>query len=271
MKLHVMSDLHLECNMMRMPLTAADVVILAGDIWEGGMKGIEWAAETWSDRPVLYVPGNHEYYSHDFDMQRAKMRRSADRFPNLGWLDDAFMVIDDVAFFGVTLWTDFMYDAPDGDLVAHHASLAEAARYIPDFQSIGIDRRLLMPEDTTLFFEMQYENLRKRLALSDEELKERTGVKHIRKRVVITHHAPSARSVHVKYANSPLTPSFASRLEDTVMLSDVWIHGHTHDSCDYVLKRADGHKTRVVCNPRGYSKGRKNENSRFKPGLVIEV
>jgi hypothetical protein len=86
--------------------------------------------------------------------------------------------------------------------------------------------------------------------------------------VVITHHAPSRRSVHPRFASSLLNAAFVSDAErflggDRVQL---WIHGHTHDSFDYVV---DG--TRVVCNPRGYAKDGVNENHRFDPHLMIEV
>ena len=46
----------------------------------------------------------------------------------------------------------------------------------------------------------------------------------------------------------------------------LWIHGHTHDSFDYCVNG-----TRVVCNPRGYSKDGVNENPLFEPRLVIET
>ena len=42
----------------------------------------------------------------------------------------------------------------------------------------------------------------------------------------------------------------------------LWVHGHTHDSCDYQVG-----VTRVVCNPRGYE----DENKRFDPELVVTV
>jgi predicted phosphodiesterase len=46
----------------------------------------------------------------------------------------------------------------------------------------------------------------------------------------------------------------------------LWVHGHTHNSCDYHIKR-----TRVLANPRGYVKDGKAENSEFDPGLTVEV
>lgn len=60
MRLHILSDLHLY-NDIRKPQAAADVTVLAGDVWDGGFKGIAWAAKTWTDRPVILVPGNHEF------------------------------------------------------------------------------------------------------------------------------------------------------------------------------------------------------------------
>ena len=44
------------------------------------------------------------------------------------------------------------------------------------------------------------------------------------------------------------------------------IHGHTHDSFDYVVNGV-----RVLCNPRGYAKDGVNENALFDAGLTVEV
>ncbi len=46
----------------------------------------------------------------------------------------------------------------------------------------------------------------------------------------------------------------------------LWIHGHTHDSFDYLVNG-----TRIVCNPRGYARDGVNENPRFDPNLLIDV
>ena len=48
MKLLVLSDLHLEFSDMQKPAAEADVVVLAGDIWQGD-RGIYWARENWPD------------------------------------------------------------------------------------------------------------------------------------------------------------------------------------------------------------------------------
>lgn len=84
--------------------------------------------------------------------------------------------------------------------------------------------------------------------------------------VVLTHHLPAATSVAKRYANDPLNPAFASRLDDVIekYRPDLWIHGHTHVPCDYEL-----FDTRIVCNPRGYPGERRD--SRFQAGQFVAV
>ena len=80
MKLQVLSDLHLA----HLPLPAmhngshidaqADVVVLAGDI-DDGVVGLRWASETFPDKPVVYVAGNHEFYGHHWTQHLDAMPR----------------------------------------------------------------------------------------------------------------------------------------------------------------------------------------------------
>jgi calcineurin-like phosphoesterase family protein len=87
------------------------------------------------------------------------------------------------------------------------------------------------------------------------------------KTVVITHHLPSAQSVAERYKPSLTSACFASNLDDLMGMSALWIHGHTHDSMDYVL-----HGTRILCNPRGYCRlPEAPENRAFDPTLVVEI
>lgn len=64
MKLHILTDLHLEFGPFYPPETDADLVILAGDT-DVGTKGITWAKEAFIGKQVVYVPGNHEYYGSE--------------------------------------------------------------------------------------------------------------------------------------------------------------------------------------------------------------
>jgi hypothetical protein len=62
-----------------------------------------------------------------------------------------------------------------------------------------------------------------------------------------------------------INPCYASHLDHLLGPPvSVWIHGHTHDSLDYMQSG-----TRVVCNPRGYVP--MEINPRFDPELVVEV
>ncbi len=61
MKLHILSDLHLEFQSFQIPATDADIVILVGDISVRN-RGLTWAIQNIPDKPVLYILGNHEYY-----------------------------------------------------------------------------------------------------------------------------------------------------------------------------------------------------------------
>lgn len=69
------------------------------------------------------------------------------------------------------------------------------------------------------------------------------------KTVVVTHHAPSARSWSVS-RDLLLRPAYCNKMEAMLAAHpiDLWVHGHVHDRLDYTL-----HDTRVVCNPRGYA------------------
>mgnify|MGYP000882269726 CR=1 FL=1 len=66
-----------------------------------------------------------------------------------------------------------------------------------------------------------------------------------------------------------LSPAEQSALFDHLLDSrrvQLWIHGHTHDSFDYLVKG-----TRVLCNPRGYVKEEVNENRAFDPDLIVDT
>lgn len=84
--------------------------------------------------------------------------------------------------------------------------------------------------------------------------------------MVVTHHAPSLRSVAPEYRTDPVSSAFASDLEDLVTSSgaSLWIHGHTHFVVDYRLG-----KTRVISNPRGYVPNDIADG--FQPDLVVEM
>lgn len=67
--------------------------------------------------------------------------------------------------------------------------------------------------------------------------------------VVITHHAPSIKSIPEKFRNDILSSAYASNLEDFIIeyKPNYWIHGHIHEPIEYKIGN-----TTVLCNPCGY-------------------
>lgn len=247
MKLHILSDLHTEFADFGPPDTDADIVVLAGDIGVG-TGGIDWAARHFPDVPVVYIPGNHEFYGHDV---RDTDLLSAAASANVHVLSDDALEIDGMRFVGCTLWTDFKLYG-EGQV---WFACQQAKTLIEDFTAIRNGNRLFTPEDSVDLH-------RASVAWLVDELESSFNGPT----VVVTHHLPAAPSIATRYKDDPLNPAFASRLEGIIekYQPDLWIHGHTHVPCDYKI-----FGTRVVCNPRGYPS--ESSSRGFSPELIVEV
>jgi len=247
MKLHVLNDLHIEFEDFEPPATDTEVVVLAGDIGVG-MGGLQWAEKRFPDRPVIYVPGNHEFYHHDI----TRIEELKEQAPgHIHVLNDDQIIIDGVRFLGSIMWTDFALFGEADKFFAMQA----ARQRMTDFSIIQNNGQRFTPEDAIRLHTASRDWLAAMLAESFDG-----------NTVVVTHHAPSSQSVHPRYARDLLTPAFASNLEN-LMEGDraaLWVHGHMHDTFDY-----DIHGTRVVCNPRGYAPNALTLG--FRPGFVIEI
>ena len=250
MKLNVLSDLHLSLGGLPLPANDADAVILAGDIARP-KEAIAWAGGF--DKPVLYIPGNHEFYGGSIAGTVAELKELS-AGTSIRVLDDGEAVIGGVRFLGTTLWTDFMLF---GEGEKRAAAMQEAQRFMRDFSRIRLGEETFTPEASAALFARHAAWLAGKLAEP-----------HAGPTVVITHHAPSQRSIHPRFADSLLNACFVSDAEYLIDGSRVrlWIHGHTHDSFDYLVKG-----TRVLCNPRGYAKNGVNENPSFDANLLATV
>jgi len=253
MKMHVLSDLHLSFDAFEQPRTEADVVVLAGDIARP-REAVAWAMEF--AQPVLYVAGNHEFYGGSIEGTLAELKRLCEG-THVHLLDDSELVLDGVRFLGTTLWTDFRLF---GDGVQRTNAMEAGRRFMRDFTRIrntDDSPSPFAPADAAELFDVQSRWLEARLA-----------TRFAGPTVVITHHAPSRRSIHPRFADSPLNACFVSGAEHLLDGEQVqlWIHGHTHDSFDYVVNG-----TRVVCNPRGYAANGVDENQRYDPNLCIGI
>lgn len=255
MKLHVLSDLHLEFADLNPIAIDADVVVLAGDIAtkSGGMI---WARDTFPNQEIIYVAGNHEFYGTQRLELLAKLHEQSALY-GIHFLDNRAVEMlganDKKAtrFLGATLWTDFRLF---GDALKDKCMMF-GEMYLNDFRRIS---------DGVIGF-----STGKSIQLHEQSLAWlRSELTHPfdGKTVVITHHLPSMSSVAQRYKADLLSACFASELSHLFGEMSVWIHGHTHDSCDYEMNG-----TRVVCNPRGYVRSNHAENPRFNPSLIIQV
>lgn len=253
MRLRILSDLHLECFDERpeLPDVTCDAVILAGDI-SRRTEGLNWAAERFTETPVIYVPGNHEFYHTCMATLRQELAIEAQRL-GIYFLDNHAITLGSVRFYGTALWTDFnLYrDMPDDDPLL---TAEKALALLPDFNVIE------QPEGST-FTPSESRRLHKEaLAWLEKELAQPFSGP----RVVISHHAPLAQCIPPCYRGNALSPAFASNLQTLMGKMALWIHGHVHEPVD--MKIAG---TRVIANPGGYPN--EFDPPLFKPDLVIEV
>lgn len=260
MRLLIYSDLHNEFEPFVPDLRlcrAADVIVLAGDV-DLQCRGVEWAKALsikLGGTPIVMVAGNHEFYGGHFDHTLTALHQAA-AGSNVHFLENDGLIIAGVRFLGCSLWTDFtLFGAGAPMLWA-----MEAARWgMTDYYRIqcsqeGGGERLLQPLDTV----QRHRHSRAWLA---HEL----TIPFAGPTVVVTHHAPSIRSITPEFAGDSLSPGFASDLEGLMGPPvALWVHGHVHDSFDYTVNG-----TRVVCNPRGYMPY--ELNPAFKPAMFVEV
>jgi predicted phosphodiesterase len=274
-RLWVLSDLHIGMGGgWDLPSGDArprfDVLVFAGDLIERAERGVKWLRERVPDRPVIYVPGNHEAYGADIDRTVEKAKEAAIG-TSIFVLQNDRIRLGDVTFAGATTWTDFNLF---GD---QRRAMAVAADRMNDFRRIRINRYAdrFRPRDALA------RHLQARAFLEIEMRKPRGGPL-----VVVTHHAPiPSRTYRQRWHDSGarlsdeevLDAAYRSDLtalmrpapvaddKNALRPADVWIFGHTHESEDALI----GH-TRVVSNAKGYG-NRTWDNRHFDPYFTIEV
>jgi Icc-related predicted phosphoesterase len=270
MKLHILSDLHLEFADFQFDeaaIDAANVIILAGDIAKG-VDGIGWTRHWIPKKPIIYVPGNHELYDGHWTQTIEDMRATADAH-GVHFLENDSVIINGVRFLGATLWTDFEFFQFEN----FSYSMRCAEKGINDYQLIEVDAGA-GAESKSVHPRLTAKMTLERHQASRHWLERELADGDRDKTVVITHHLPHSNSVAPVYKRDWLTAAFASHLPpDLISQSRLWIHGHTHSSSDYRIRGASG-EARVICNPRGYPLRRQPpafENADFNGALVIDL
>ena len=254
MRFHILSDLHVDVVGGFAPQLApgADAVICAGDVCEGIPDALAFLRRHIPEpTPIVFVPGNHEFYRHAVEPELAAGKAAAAE-AGIHLLDDDMVVLGGVRIVGATLWTDFCLDGEANQQIA----MLAAADMMNDYRAIRL-------KDTPWSTFRPSDSLSLHRA-SRAYLWQVLSAPFAGPTVVVTHHAPHERSIHERYRGNAVNAAFVS--DQTAIIARfqpaLWVHGHVHDSFDYRLG-----DTRVICNPRGYG----HENPRFEPGLVVEV
>ena len=241
MRLALGSDLHLECGFLDLDNTDnADVLILAGDILVAAdiNPKHEWFFENISKefKNTIYISGNHEGYHGDFQKVNEQILTLLKPYSNIHYLHrgNEIKTIDDVTFIGSTLWTSMNNRDP---IVMEYVN-----RCMNDFRIVqnGPDR-IFNTKDAAREYEKTMERFTDLLDYFTPEDKV----------VMVTHHAPSYKSIHPRYQNDTMMNyGYHTPLDEFILDNPsikLYIHGHVHSEFDYKIG-----DTRVVCHPRGY-------------------
>jgi Icc-related predicted phosphoesterase len=248
MKIRLISDLHLDYGNFIPGFYGEEVLVIAGDI-SNDIKDSMLLIREYINKndkvDVVFVLGNHDYYRNTInDTIKKWLELDLNRFH---FLSSSSVVLRGYRFCGATLWTD-MNNRNDKDMEVANLTMRDY-NCINGYQY----NTKLTPSDTVNLHEQQLLYLMKEVDDSKEPC------------IIVTHHLPSYKSVAEKYKSSSNNASYSSDLDYFVahVNIDYWFHGHTHNSCDYMIEN-----TKVVCNPKGY--GDENDSG-FQIGLIIET
>ena len=261
------SDLHLEfapiLRMIELDTDKDSVLVLAGDVCAVshydriGRRFFKMMSEQF--KHIIYVFGNHEFYnggSFLYSREWLKEHFAKDGITNIHLLENETKVIDDVAFVGATLWTDFN----KGNPVVMELSRQYMADYSQTFwdhpdRRTNNDWRRLRPQDT-----YDVHKASKQYVFQCAKEQKDLG----RKVVVVVHHGISEESVHRRFKGNHMNPAFISDLVPEILevQPNIVVHGHVHNCFDYMVG-----ETRVIVNPRAYP----NENFEWDEALTIEL
>lgn len=256
MKLWIWSDVHVEQQPIGFPsreqAPECDAIVIAGDL--NSAPNMPFMTEFLIDRydkPIIYAPGNHEFYraagERDRSLDSDRRAIKAIELMSRDWpqrfycLDEDELVIDGVRFIGATLWVDFQMNLPTQSALPQR--MREAHTMLNDF------RMIYMPDGEHLTSERMLELHRSSAAYIRDKLTE----KFKGSTVVLTHHMPHPACTPPIYANETGNYLFACGpgAFDDILHSEfgpeLWICGHTHHAFDIRVGRS-----RIVCNPHGY-------------------
>lgn len=248
------SDLHQEfehCTADRLQLSVdpkADLLVLAGDIHDDLHALESWIRPLAAQVPVVMVAGNHEFYGHEFDIQRQALADLGKAIPDFHFLDNEAVTIKGVRVVGATFWSNF----DNGD----KALMADARDMMTDYSVIS--------DGTATLGSLKPSRIYQEHLKSADFIQAELSGRDNQRVIVVTHHAPSLQSSRNKGAR--WDKLYGSDYEQLMRdyNPNLWIHGHIHESLEYQVD-----DTTIACNPRGYV--RYHENNAFVPVRTIKL
>lgn len=222
-KVQIVSDLHLDYHrdggrtlVDEIHNVESDILVIAGDVSDSkySKRAFELLLDT--DKIVLFVAGNHEYFDSSFDQVDSYFEDLQQKERNFIYLNNKVFCYKDIVFAGTTLWYTELED--------NH--LYE--RSMRDFSSISGFKKYVY----------------KKNELAVNFIKNAGQVNFM-----ITHHLPSQKCIDPKFSSSNLNRFFVCPILDDESFSakpKSWVYGHTHASRTFMHNDIN-----LYCNPFG--------------------
>lgn len=250
MKIRVISDLHLDVN-YNYPISYNDDIftVVCGDI-SSDIDELAYWVKT-NIKQGVFVAGNHEgYKGKPLQEVYESLSRMFPLTSPVSFLNNSKKTVNGITFVGGTLWTNFnLRNLKSVDMV-------NASHLVNDYKycTTLADKKIisLCPLHTIQMFDTTVDYIN---SCREDNI------------VVVSHHAPSEKSLDPAYKDSCVNAAFASNLENFIIQRPnikMWLHGHTHKGCDYTIGSC-----RVINNPRGYISYGEGRN--FNPNFTVEL
>ena len=235
----------------RVDVDKFDLFLFAGDVseWNDGNCRKIYDVLMAAGKPVIMIPGNHEFYGGQYQLIMEEIGEYSQRHPNFYFLDKNYvdLPVQKVRIWGDTFWTDFR---------GCEEARRVARRVMNDYRQIIYHRNTggiyLEPEDTVVMNDKARTALFKHYHATPEDWKF----------LVMTHHAPFPMSTPKAYCKpeytdtAKLNKAYSNDLYEWCCNADVypevWIHGHIHDPVHYEVEFEEEFITKVISNPFGY-------------------
>ena len=254
MKIQYASDLHLEFRdnaryLRDNPMIpVGDILLLAGDIGylDDDNYSVhpfwDWASDNF--RQTLVIPGNHEFYKSG-DVGTIQNGCIAEIRSNVKCYYNTAVTVDDIDFILCTLWANIPIE---------NAFVTE--RSVSDFSRIACNGRLL----TAYAFNQAHQDAVKFLSGALQS-------SNNRKRIVVSHHVPTALCMSEEFKNSRINGAFVVEMHDFIFdhAIDYWIYGHSHRN----MPEMEINGTKLLCNQLGYV--HHGEHKTFNPEACFEI